>query len=391
MSNSETNPSSLNFEWRPVGLQSIVNPILTRRELLSGAFAGTALLTTSRSFANDNSMWWDLDFSLDDKDRSVTITETCRVDPPGDVKACKGKPPYWRLPLRAFGPDAYFDMKKPEDDIALNKATERRLIIRDATFGKRKGCLVVFGFSRRKSDGRWEISFSTDLWPRTRGGSDRVQSACVPFEAFSQASAGSSAQVPHLPSATVDGHRLDTPLDRMFDGLISVEQRSGGKDFQVSIDRDVVWRVQGIGGARLLTHGVAGVDRLWLGWQRASGPDTPAQQAGTTPTVPTGPASPAEEAMHFAAFSDHLSLIEPQPIVLGSPSAPHLRITREACPLARLDIIVGRSPSMPEQEQCVSVLAFGDGILDVRNAGASLLSGLPAEMTCPTSRYQLLS
>ncbi|MES0071820.1 hypothetical protein [Mesorhizobium sp. M0058] len=373
---------------RAVGWQDVVNPRLSRRSLLGGMASSPMLFYAGTSQANGLS-WYDLQFRISDDLSTLNVIETkvdpsekAQQDPASEAKYPETRTPVcsWTIPALAFGPAAFFDMVQPasQDIGPASPAPQRIVYVRNVQYGLRygdkastgtgKGGFVAFKFQRPAL--RWIISYITDLWLLTSGGLDPIiSSRPAEFQVFRNAVTTPADNTRPLPFEDIADSRVDRTLDAMFGGLIHSEG-SGGEDFRVTIDANLIWTVTATGQRRLSAfEGRARLSRFSFAWRRADPlPSADSPEAADPPTI-----------VYFSgqAGPEAIQLTHPEALVeIGDASGHHLRLKpAEACEL-HLDTIVGPATLMPGRLQVVSALTLGKSVLAIAQGNQALTDGV---------------
>ncbi|SFU14112.1 hypothetical protein [Mesorhizobium sp. YR577] len=408
-------------ESHPLGLQSIINPRLTRRALLGG-LAASPILYSGAARASENA-WYDLEFELSPDLSTLAVTEIkvvpqqvdngCGDDADAGVRtmACR-----WEIPAAAFGPDAFFDMDEPAPNgiCAPSPAPQRSVYVRHVQYGLRfKGAappapkppkpgdpykkrnFVGFVFTRPGT--RWQIAYLTDLWLQSSGGIDPIiSSKPAEFQAFLGMPAEPRVDArdldgnsPPEPFETIISGRVDGTLKAMFSGLIGSARPSSGV-FRVMLDRNLVWKISGLDTARLIAHdGKVSFRDFSFAWRKTLA-ETTAATGGGQATATGGKEAAAGQTkapgtnpdaaiIYFAGsaaggtleISNAAGMIE-----IGDGASHHVRFRPyDACAL-RLDAIVGTAPTVPSRLQVVCAVSAGAGVLAVADGAAVVADGI---------------
>lgn len=424
----------------PVGWQDVVNPRLTRRALLGGLAASPAVLYSGlvSAAAKYNSSWYDIELVISEDQSSVSVREIKvdvyketvlkggeQVDLLTEVRcvAC-----VWDVPAAAFGKDAFFDMGAPnEQPVNAKLAHERVLYVRRVQYGQRfkttaikvldgqtlstkaekSGGYVAFRF--RRPGERWQFAYETDFWLLSNGKTATILSRWVGFEGFigeTQSNpdrALTNGQPTALskrlrPAEFVDAGRVGKTLQDTFDQLVTAAPPPDS-DFDVSLDRHLVWHIEAIGQARLLTHeGKIRSSSLSLAWRQlkdatsenleekdeAAGQKTSADKNGES-SVPAGArgrskAEALKDTIYFSAEAGHESLLLVAPDNIyrhGNSGGHHLGIKPQGKTM-RLDVIVGAASFLPLQSQTVCAFTLSSAVVAVRNGQSALVDRVAA-------------
>ena len=173
------------------------------------------------------------------------------------------------FPAAAFGPKAWFDMERPRTEVSKGKVGERKVIVRDASYGGREKVAVAFVFTRpheKSCPARWQIAYETDLWLASSGAIAPIASTPpVRFEDFLK---GKKLV------ETVAATRVGRTIEGIFASRLSLSAPPPPR-FVVGLDEALNWHVSADN-----RRGLASFDNqviipaLAFGWSReAEGKD----------------------------------------------------------------------------------------------------------------------
>ncbi|WJI69569.1 MULTISPECIES: hypothetical protein [unclassified Mesorhizobium] len=418
----------------PVGWQEILNPKLTRRGLLGGLVASPVALFAKTAVAEGvhEATWYDLELVVDPDQSAVAVQEIevkrFRQDaPPPPKDQAPKKPTYfeerclrcvWSVPAAAFGEDAYFDMARPDfrtiDHQAQDTPLERVLHVRKVTYGMRftrqdpvdgklrsgpdgkyyKPGFVSLRFTRAGAEARWKIAYETDLWLRSTGNTEAVKSSrSVPFETF----VGETDAAPDTvydsngklaadakrkrPCEFIDADRVGKTLELTFGNLLGAVPANG--QFDVSLDRNLVWHIEAASAAVLLAHdGQLRSTKLGFAWRTSEEAEskTEAARPGDSPQGGKKPVEPRKprRVTYFSgeAAAKSLTVVgEAGSYVYGAKDGHAIVVVPETGSKIGLDVIVGRAPLLPDALQTVCALSVTRAAITIRGADKKTIAG----------------
>ncbi|WP_222298368.1 hypothetical protein [Rhizobium leguminosarum] len=386
--------------------------------------------------------WYDLEFVVAEDQSAVSVQEIevkrFREDPKPPQDDEKPKLAtysetrclkcVWSVPLGAFGGYAYFDMARPDaraiDHLPQDAALERILHIRKVTYGTRftrqdpvdgkmrlgsdgklyRPGFVSLRFTRAASDARWKMAYETDLWLRSSGKTEAVRSSrSVQFEAF----VGETDAKPDKvydekgkfiadsqrlrPCEFIEADRVGRTLELTFGSLIGAAPANG--QFDVSLDRNLVWHVRAASSAVMLAHGgqlrCTNLNLAWRAFEEEEerSETEKSEPAKTSPKA--GDAVPADKkpveapkprrVTYFSGEADAKSLViagEAGAYVYGEQGGHSIVVTPpEQGSDIRLDVIVGSAPFRPIALQTVCALSVPAATVAVRSADRRTIAG----------------
>jgi hypothetical protein len=337
-------PGATDVGSQAAGLQ------ISRRQLLGG-LATTSALGYAPAAAADYA-WYDIRFELSTDQTVLSIVEVGVSIGVGAVgPAARKDLSTWRVPVAAFGPNAWFDMAKPASVVTSESASERHILVRDATYGGRTKVVVGFRFTRPMNGeraGRWHIAYDTNLWLASHGGTAEVKSTPpVPFSAFLASKRLAETFVPTRVGATID---------RVFASRLAVSSPAP-QGFFVELDKNLVWHVQAKGrGGISAFDGQAIASELVFGWRKVEG----------------------REAFFAAQATLKVGDTVRERLVIGDTAGHHVLVSlpqqRPEPMTALLQVRVGVSPLDPGVMQTVAGLRLVEGEVSVRD-GTRTISG----------------
>lgn len=384
---------------QPVGKPAPKRYVISRRGVLGGIAAAPAALAASKVLGAEP-QWYDLEFQISSDLEAVTVAEIM-VTPATETTPEKRELfADWVIPARAFGPDAFFDMKQPGDiPIDAKNASSRTIFVRNIAFGTRfsqtdRRGYVAFFFERKGLN--WTIAYLTNIWLSADGADPILSSKPSPFAAFANAGDLDVARPlaeprPALPYEDVSAARVGRTLSAAFDDRIA---GSGAGIFQVSINSKFVWEIVARENARLTAmRGRLMLSALKVAWREfAAGPAAaaaaPAQPVPTTAgsakyskkrdlkpfSYFSGISSAAEESLKGVP---HLYLSKPGEAIVVGPANGH-RIELNAGGTLSLELFVGAASAKPAERQVVSRLEMGQATLSVADKTALLAGDIGA-------------
>lgn len=336
-------------EDEPIGRQILQHALLTRRALLGGAVSSPLVSLPGLVQATEEKPQpadWQLRFDLASGERVLRISET-RI---GVMPA----PTSWVLPADAFGPNAWFDMSRPEGKVELGKPDRRTLWIRECAFGNRHGVEMRFDFSRAAGvagASRWSVVLRADPW------SAHSTTRSVPLHEFIGREVTLNAQV---------GTSVMLRAFRQIFATTALSARSAPSQCIVSFDPDACWTVHASSGDSLLAAFDQQIE--WrttrVAWRRSR--DRAAYFSGRSLDASFASRPAARGAPAAAA-----------PLVLGQASGHHVRIENGTNTQGRVEIRIGASPIVPKWEQTVLHARFPRAEFQVFHGKAVMASEVP--------------
>lgn len=216
----------------PVGAQAGSSPELTRRQFMGAATATPLIIGSAPALAQVIS-YYDLQFELSADKSVLTVIERPIFGSDADnaTQSAQGPVDSWTLPAAAFGPRCWFDMQRPHGDVNKDSAPERRVIIRQCSFGGLSSATVELVFQRDPQIGdppRWFVSLASGPFGKS---SRRMPVALHALRRNKRI------------AFACDASAVRSGLIEMFGGEIEAKAVPG-KTCQVSLDADLVWKVQ---------------------------------------------------------------------------------------------------------------------------------------------------
>jgi hypothetical protein len=237
---------------RPVGLQQIINPRLTRR----GFLAGTATLPMAADVALARvgpSM--DLEFDLSGDGTTLVVREFPHPVPgqiPDSDLQWK-----WKVTAAAFGPNAWFDLT-----IDKKHENHRYLKVRNAGYGAVQGLTLEFVFRPVPPDPErmdyWTLQLTTGLWRSAAKPAAAWTSGTQRFRDFLQIGG-------YELSAFVNAANANLRLGQIFDHRVAADKAS--EALTLAFDKDCRWRLSRTRGVAATSFdGLAQAGAFTLGW-----------------------------------------------------------------------------------------------------------------------------